>query len=265
MQSAQPLKPYQHYRYWSAVPFRHGPDDIVKQCATPAPRNPAHQLQDHNSDALCHEFVRHLVEDDTMGSFDIGLQFLDIGGMTYWGKRRDARFWIENASVAWKESQAPFHTVARLTFLPGSQLSQHESDAVYFDVTSNAAPDSTPIGSINRARLAGELASRRARPGTNADAPKTSASLSGIRTLPFAFDGKAFHMTIAKFQHIALLIPAGPRTGARPATASPRAPNRRTPGSRASRHRARRAGNAESDQPTPRGCEVDELHRDYHL
>jgi hypothetical protein len=178
MHSAQPLKPYQHYRYWSAVPFRHGPDDIVKQCATPAPRNPAHPLQDHNSDALCHEFVRHLVEDDAMGSFDIGLQFLDIGGMTYWGKRRDARFWIENASIAWKESQAPFHTVARLTFLPGSQLSQHESDAVYFDVTTNATPDSTPIGSINRARLAGELASRRARPGTNAAAPKTSASLA---------------------------------------------------------------------------------------
>jgi hypothetical protein len=178
MQSGQPLKPYQQYRYWSAVPFRHGPDDIVKQCATPSPRNPAHPLQDHNSDALCHEFVRHLVEDDMMGSFDLGLQFLDIDKMTYWGKRRDTSFWIENASVAWKESQAPFHTVARLTFLPGGQLSQHESDAAYFDVTSNTTPDSAPVGSINRARRPGEVASRRARPGTNGGAPKASASLA---------------------------------------------------------------------------------------
>jgi hypothetical protein len=178
MQSGQPLRPYQQYRYWSTVPYRHGPDDIVKQCATPSPRNPAHPLQDHDSDALRNEFVRHLVEDDTMGSFDVGLQFLDVDKMTYWGKRRDARFWIENASVAWKEAQAPFHTVARLTFLPGSQLSQNESDAAYFDVTRNTTPDSGPVGSINRARCPGETASRRARLGANAGAPQASASLA---------------------------------------------------------------------------------------
>ena len=36
--------------------------------------------------------------------------------MTYWGKRQDANFWIENASVEWNEAEAPFHLVARLTF-----------------------------------------------------------------------------------------------------------------------------------------------------
>ena len=44
--------------------------------------------------------------------------------MTYQGKRRDANFWIENAAVEWPETQAPFHTVARLTLLPQSQLSR---------------------------------------------------------------------------------------------------------------------------------------------
>jgi len=37
------------------------------------------------------------------------------------------------------------------------------TDATYFDVTGNAAPDSSPVGSINRARQQGEVASRKAR------------------------------------------------------------------------------------------------------
>jgi hypothetical protein len=96
-------------------------------------------------------------------SFDFGLQFLDTGRMTYWGKRRDASFWIENASVEWKEAQAPFRMVARLTLIPKSQLSLHASEATYFDVTGNSAPDSAPVGSINRARWPAEVASRQAR------------------------------------------------------------------------------------------------------
>ena len=83
--------------------------------------------------------------------------------MTYWGKRRDANFWIENASVEWNEAQAPFHTVARPTLLPKSQLQPEAVEATYIDVTGNSTPDSTPLGSINRARQPGELASRNAR------------------------------------------------------------------------------------------------------
>ena len=98
-----------------------------------------------------------------MSSFDIGLQFLDVSTMTYGGRRRDAGFWIENASIEWNERQAPFHTVARLTLLPKSQLSPQESADTYFDVTGNAMIDSTPVGGINRARWRAEAASRQAR------------------------------------------------------------------------------------------------------
>jgi hypothetical protein len=35
LQARQRLKPYQQLRYWSPVPFRHGPADVVKQSATP--------------------------------------------------------------------------------------------------------------------------------------------------------------------------------------------------------------------------------------
>jgi hypothetical protein len=109
------------------------------------------------------ELVRHLDEDSTPSAFDFGLQFLDTRAMTYWGKRMDANFWIENASVEWNEAQAPFHTVARLTLMPKSQLSPRDSEMTYFNVTGNATPDSGPVGSINRARWPAEVASRQAR------------------------------------------------------------------------------------------------------
>jgi hypothetical protein len=163
LQSHKPREPYQQLRYWSTVPFRHGPDHIVKQSAMPSPGNPSRPLQRNNPNALQDELARHLDNDRPMSSFDFGLQFLDTAKMTYWGKPRDASFWIENASVAWKEAQAPFHLVARLTLLSKSQLQLDASEAAYFDVTANSMPDSTPIGSINRARWHGEVASREAR------------------------------------------------------------------------------------------------------
>jgi hypothetical protein len=72
-------------------------------------------------------------------------------------------FWIENASVEWNEAEAPFHTVARLSLLSKSQLPMDAGEAIYFDVTGHATPDSMPLGSINRARGPAEIASRRAR------------------------------------------------------------------------------------------------------
>ncbi|MGC1448688.1 MAG: hypothetical protein WA830_01495 [Candidatus Sulfotelmatobacter sp.] len=163
LQSHQTVKPYQQLRYWSTVPFRHGPIDIVKQSVTPSPDNPSHPLQRSNPNGLQDELIRHVNEDSRMSSFDFGVQFLDPDRMTYWEKRRDANFWIENASVEWNEVEAPFHAVARLTLLPKSVLQPEAADATYIDVTGHSSPDSTPLGSMNRARWAGEVASRKAR------------------------------------------------------------------------------------------------------
>jgi len=163
LQARQKIRPYQQLRYWSTVPFRHGPDDIVKFSAIPSPDNPACPLQKNNPKGLQDELARHIREDSQLSWFDFAVQFLDTGKMTYWGKTRDANFWIENASVAWNEAQAPFHTVARLTLLRNSPLSLEASEATYFDVTGNSTPDSRPVGSINRARCPAEVASRKAR------------------------------------------------------------------------------------------------------
>jgi hypothetical protein len=163
LQVHQTIKPYQRLRYGSNVPFRHGPIDVVKYSATPSTENPARPLQRSNPKGLQDELIRHLKEDGKMSCFDFGIQFLDAHKMKYWGKHRDASFWIENASVEWNEAEAPFHTVARLTLLPNSQLPSEESDSTYFDVTGHSTQDSTPLGSINRARWPAEVASRKAR------------------------------------------------------------------------------------------------------
>jgi hypothetical protein len=162
-QARQQIKPYQRLRYWSTVPFRHGSDDVVKFSAVPSPDNSARPLQRNNPKGLQDELIRHVTEDDQMSWFDFAVQFLDTSKMTYWGKTRDANFWIENASVEWNEDQAPFHTIARLTLLSNSHLSLEASEATYFDVTGNSTPDSRPLGSINRARCPAEVASRKAR------------------------------------------------------------------------------------------------------
>jgi hypothetical protein len=163
VQSHQTIKPYQQMRFGSNVPFRHGPVEVVKYSATPSPNNLARPLQKSNPNGLQDELIRHVQEDGKMSTFDFGVQFLDPEKMTYWGKHQDASFWIENASVEWKESEAPFHIIARLTLLRSTHLGPEETKAVYFDVTHHSSFDSTPVGSINRARALAEAASRRAR------------------------------------------------------------------------------------------------------
>src|SRR6266478_6312155 len=183
LQARQRIKPYQQLRYWSTVPFRHGPSDVVKFSATPSPDNPAHPLRRNNPSGLQDELIRHLQEDTRMSAFDFGIQFLDVDRMTYWRKGRDADFWIENASVEWNEIEAPFHTVARLTLLPRSRLDPEESATTYFDVTGNSTPDSTPVGSINRARWPAEVASRKARM-RHAPAAGSAETLAPIEACP---------------------------------------------------------------------------------
>jgi hypothetical protein len=95
--------------------------------------------------------------------------------MTYWGKHHDRNFWTENASIEWNEGEAPFHTVARLTLVSNSQILLDAGEATYFDVTGNSTPDSLHVGSINRARQQGEVASRKARLESDSSSKAQSA------------------------------------------------------------------------------------------
>ena len=86
------------------------------------------------------ELGRHLRDDARISTWEFGLQLLDANAMTRWGRRRDPSYWVENAAVEWKESQAPFHAVGRLTLVPLSELSDDAARAMYIDVTKYAAP-----------------------------------------------------------------------------------------------------------------------------
>jgi hypothetical protein len=165
IQKRHSVRPFQQMRYWSTVPYRHGPDDAVKYSAIPSAGNPAHAVRPGDPNCLQDELVRHLSEDSQMSSFDIGLQFLDTEALTYRGRRRSASFWVENASVEWKETQAPFHIVGQLRLLPGSQSPRDVCEAMHIDVRENSTADTEPLGSINRARWAAESRSRKARLG----------------------------------------------------------------------------------------------------
>ena len=173
---------YQQNRYWSTVPFRNGPFDAVMYSAIPNALNPANELQT-GENALRDELIRHLDEDERMSSWDIGLQLLDTSRMKRWGMRRDASFWIENATVEWKESQAPFHVVGRLTLVAKSEMPVEECEPKSINVTDHATPDSQPLGSINRARRAAEVASREARLG-QATADSIVAELPAAAPVP---------------------------------------------------------------------------------
>jgi mono/diheme cytochrome c family protein len=163
-QQRRPLRPYQQTRYWSTVPFLHGEDEVIKYSAMPSPTNPA-QPPGTGPDALRDELIRHLTEDPQPASFDFAIQLLDTERMTWKGGRRDAAFWVENASVEWPESQAPFHVAGRLTLVRGQVLPDEVCRAFYIDVTEHALPEGRPLGSINRARWRSESASREARLG----------------------------------------------------------------------------------------------------
>jgi hypothetical protein len=158
------IRAYQLVRYWSTVPFRNGPLEAVKFSATPSDSNPAHELRDEPN-AMRDELIRHLNEDQKMSSFDFALQLLDTARMTRWGFRRAASFWVENATVEWKEPQSPFHAVARLTLVAKSAMEIAACEPKYIDVTNHATADSQPLGSVNRARWAAEEASHKVRSG----------------------------------------------------------------------------------------------------
>jgi cytochrome c553 len=161
-QERQPLQSYMRTRYWSTVPFLHGEDEAIKYSATPAPDNPGGPIA-KGASVLRDDLLRAVVGGGPQASFNFALQLLEPARMTHGGRTREASFWVEDASVEWPETQAPFHTVGRLTLQPNSELPPAECEAWFIDVTKFALPGHRPIGSINRARGVVESAGRKAR------------------------------------------------------------------------------------------------------
>ncbi len=204
-QQRQKIAPYQTTRYWSNTAFQHGPDAAVKYSAMPGSGNPAHSV-DRGLNILRDELLRHVTSDEPMSYFDIGVQFLDVQRMRHRLRKRAATFWTENASVEWKEKQAPFHVVARLTLVHGSQLIPEECAQQYIDVNEHRAPESKPLGSINRGRWYAEAASRSARLGLPVPA---GLSMMGANTQPQSWVGRITIGSLLRMGGLATLLLVG--------------------------------------------------------
>ena len=96
------------------------------------------------------------------------------------GQASDANFWIENASVEWEEEEAPFHTVARLTLLPKSQLGPELAEATYFDVTGHSRLTARRSEASIAPAAQAEVASRKARMSAAEGAIKTLTSSASL-------------------------------------------------------------------------------------
>ena len=64
VQTHQTIKPYQRLRYWSNVPFRHGPTEVVKYSATSSPDNRATGLQSRSCSS---GYLHRCRKDDVLG------------------------------------------------------------------------------------------------------------------------------------------------------------------------------------------------------
>jgi hypothetical protein len=123
----------------------------------------ASPLDRSNPNALKDELIRHLKEDRQMSSFDFGVQLLDIGKMTYWDKPWGRQLLDRERERRLGRNGGAFPHGGAAYAAAGFGASPDAADAIYIDVTGNSTPDSTPLGSINRARWPGEAASRKAR------------------------------------------------------------------------------------------------------
>lgn len=129
-------------RYWSMTPYRLGTQKVVKYSLTPtsAYRTPADIKQ--SATHLQEAFEAHLKQNPA--TFDFQIQ---VGS-------GPEHMPIEDASVEWNESRAPFQTVARLT-IPvqdtGTEELKTEGELLAFNPW-HVTAEHEPLGGINRAR-----------------------------------------------------------------------------------------------------------------
>ena len=130
--------------YWSTTPYRFGRDRAVKYVVTPT--SPA---QSEMPATLTDTYLRDTLRarlDEAEATFDFLIQF-----------QADAlRTPIEDATVEWKESDAPYQRVAKIR-IPRQHFEDDERMMRCEQVAFNpwhCLPEHQPLGAMNRARRA---------------------------------------------------------------------------------------------------------------
>ena len=128
--------------YWSTTPYLFGPGRAVKYVARPCSERrstkPATLTDTYLSDAM----RAHLEQAEAC--FDFMIQF----------QTNSDSMPIENASVEWKESESPYHPVARIR-IPKQRIDEPDHIRRCEEVAFNpwhCLPDHRPLGNMNRAR-----------------------------------------------------------------------------------------------------------------
>lgn len=141
---AQPVPTLAGLRFWSVAPIKFGPYAArfsVRPTAAPNPPTSLAKGPEYLTEDLKDRLAKGALSYDFMVQF-----FVD-----------DQRTPIENSSVEWLESDAPFVTVARLTLLqqqlrsPEGRRIQEYVEKLSFDPW-HAAEDLRPLGQVMRAR-----------------------------------------------------------------------------------------------------------------
>lgn len=138
---SQPSSPLD-IRYWSTTPYLLGPDQVVKYSLVPTSGYRSERPAEPGPGYLTENMVRHLSAHEA--SFDLQVQL-----------RTGEQLPVEDASVAWPESAAPFVTVGRLS-IPTQTFVVPERDELAEALAFSPAhcmADHRPIGGINRARM----------------------------------------------------------------------------------------------------------------
>ncbi|HYV47965.1 MAG TPA: catalase family protein [Myxococcaceae bacterium] len=133
-------------RYYSAAPIRWG-DQAVHLALTPHAASPAEARTPEGHDGIGEEMTARLAAGPV--TYDFQLQFF----------KDEASTPIEDASVEWKEADAPFVTVARLTIPKQDMRSPRGQKIAAFVETLSFDPwhapvEFRPLGNIMRARNA---------------------------------------------------------------------------------------------------------------
>lgn len=141
----RPFAAYPHATYWSAAPYELGPA-AVKYRLVPKQTGPA--------PAPDREMYRNHVLETLKTGFAWELQ------AQAW--QDDTRTPIEDPTVEWAETDAPFVTLATLCVAPGTPEIDAQTEPLAFDPW-HAVVGMRPLGAVNRARKAAYFASTMSR------------------------------------------------------------------------------------------------------
>jgi hypothetical protein len=128
--------------YWSTTPYQFGPGRFVKYAVRPTSSRasiaPTMPTETYLTDAMREHLAQH------EATFEFLIQFFTD----------DRRTPIEDASVEWKERDAPYHRVATIR-IPPQSFDQPDRVASGEQIRFNpwhCLPDHRPVGGMNQAR-----------------------------------------------------------------------------------------------------------------